>query len=148
VRVTTRVEGLRALEAALKELPKATGKNVARRALIKAAKPFDERWRSIASGFQDTGALVESGGVTPAKLSRRQSKLHRKASPIEVQAGPGPDPAAVQNEFGNNHQEAQPFVRPAWDATKGDMPEAVGRELAVEIAKSAARLARRRARGG
>ena len=37
---TMKIEGLQELEAALKELPKATGKNCIRRAIVQAAQPI------------------------------------------------------------------------------------------------------------
>ena len=51
-----RVEGLSALKDALAELPKATGANVLRRALLKAGKPIEDMATSLAP--RRTGALV------------------------------------------------------------------------------------------
>lgn len=42
----------------------------------------------------------------------------------------------------------QPFARPAWDATSGTALDLIGDELAVEIMKTAARQAKRRAKNG
>ena len=140
-----KVEGLRELERALKELPKATGKAVLRRTGIKALKPFDEAWRRLAPRL--TGALEESGGIG-TKLTTRQARLNRKRedkASVEVFAGPN-DPAAIQDEFGNVSQAPTPFVRPAWDATKDQVLENVKTELATEIDKAAKRLARKAAR--
>lgn len=43
---------------------------------------------------------------------------------------------------------AQPFVRPAWDATSGNALDLMGDALRAEIMKAAARQAKRRAKGG
>lgn len=43
---------------------------------------------------------------------------------------------------------AQPFIRPAWDATSGTALDLIGDELRAEIMKAAARQAKRRAKGG
>ena len=43
---------------------------------------------------------------------------------------------------------AQPFARPAWDATSGTALDLIGDELSAEIMKAAARQAKRRAKGG
>ena len=140
-----RVEGLKELDAALKQLPKATAKAVLRRVATKALKPFDEAWRRNAPRL--TGALEESGGIG-TKLTTRQARLNRKRNDkafVEVFAGPN-DPAAIQDEFGNTNQAAQPFVRPAWDATKNQALEIVKTELGGEIEKTAKRAARRAAR--
>lgn len=145
VKVTVRTSGLKELEQALGQLPKAVGKAVLRRVAKKALQPFDASWRSKAPRL--TGSLEESGGVG-TKLTRRQASLNRrrddKAS-IEMFAGAN-DPAAVPQEFGTVDQAAQPFMRPAWDETKGEALEIVERDLAGEIDKSARRLAKRNAR--
>lgn len=145
--VTIRVDGLRELEAALSELPKSTGKAVLRRTAIKALEPFDKAWRAKAPRL--TGALEESGGVG-TKLTKRQARLNRKRedkASVEVYAGPN-DPSAIQDEFGNEHQAAQPFARPAWDGTKEEALEIVKSELGTQIEKAAQRLARKNARKG
>jgi len=148
MKFTVKVEGLSDCEAALRELPKATGKNVLRRVARQALQPFDQRWRQLAP--KDTGALARSGGIG-TKLTRRQSRLQRaedkdgKAS-IVMFAGPGGDPAAVQQEFGNYDQAAQPFGRPAWEGTQGKALEIIQTSLWTEIKAAADRLARKAAR--
>lgn len=142
---TVKVEGLSGLEAALRELPTAAGKAVLRRAAVKALKPFDEAWRANAPRL--TGQLEESGGVG-TKLTRRQARLNRKREDkdsVEVFAGPN-NPAAVPQEFGTVDQRAQPFMRPAWDATKGEVLANVAEGLGAEIDKTAQRLARKAAK--
>lgn len=138
-----KVEGLKELEKALSELPKSTGKGVARRVLKKAAKPIAEAGQANAP-VGPTGNLKASYGVG-TKLSRRQSKLNKKESPVEVYAGPN-DPAAIQTEFGNEHQAPEPHLRPAWDGNKDAALESIKTDLWTEIQKSAARLAKKAAR--
>lgn len=147
-----KVEGLKELDRALSELPAATAKRLPRLALMKAGRILAEAGRAIAPKGP-TGNLKASYGVG-TKLTRRQRKLHKKKSEFEVFVGPN-DPAAVQTEFGNEHQAAEPHLRPAWDATQGQVLEAIKTELADGIAKSvaraerkAARLARKMATGG
>lgn len=148
--VRIKVEGLKELDAALGELPKAAAKATLRRIAVKALQPFDQAWRANAPHL--TGQLDESGGVG-TKLTRRQAALNRKRedkSFVEVFAGPD-NPAAVPQEFGTVTQRAQPFVRPAWDATKDAALETVKTGLGDEIQKTAQRIARkaaRRAAGG
>lgn len=133
-----RVEGLKDLEKALSQLTTATAKGVARRVLKMAAEPIAEAGRGNAP-LGPTGNLKASYGVG-TKLTRRQRKLHKKQSPVEVFAGPN-DPAAIQTEFGNDHQAAEPHLRPAWDATKEKALDIVGTELGGEIDKAAQRAA-------
>jgi HK97 gp10 family phage protein len=145
MKFTVKVEGLNGLDAALGELPQAAGKAVLRRIAKKALQPFDQAWREKAPHL--TGQLEESGGVG-TKLTRRQARINRKRddkSSIEMFAGPN-NPAAVPQEFGTVDQAAQPFVRPAWDATQGETLDIVKNELGGEIQKTAQRLARKAAR--
>jgi HK97 gp10 family phage protein len=141
-RNNVRVEGLRELERALAELPKATGKRVAREVLKEAAQPIADAGQANAPLL--TGGLKESYGVG-TKLTRRQRKLHKKQSPVEVFAGPN-NPAAVQTEFGNQHQAAEPHLRPAWDGNKTKALDIIKTRLWDKISAAAARLARKQAR--
>nr|WP_280923346.1 HK97-gp10 family putative phage morphogenesis protein [Rhizobium halophytocola] len=133
---------MRELEKALKELPKATAKNVVRKVLKAAAEPIAEAGRANAQVRE--GNLKASYGVG-TKLTRRQRKTSKKESPVEVYAGPN-DPAAIQTEFGNEHQAAEPHLRPAWDANKAKALQLISDGLALEIQKSTDRLARKAAR--
>lgn len=143
MKTTVKVEGLRDLERALGELPKSTGKNVLRRVGRAALASFDEAWRARAPHL--SGQLEESGGVG-SKLTRSQRQAHERQSSVEIFAGPGPQPQAVQQEFGNHQHPAQPFMRPAWDETKDQVLEHVKASLGDEIQKAAERLAKREAK--
>jgi len=134
--ITFKVEGLKELDAKLGELTQAAGKGVLRRVGRHALEPFDAAWRDLAPVL--TGGLKESGGIG-SKLTRRQRKANVRDSTVEVFAGPGPHAKAVQDEFGNSHQAAQPYVRPAWAATKDMALEIVKDDLATEIIKTSAR---------
>lgn len=139
-----KVEGLKAIDQALANIGKrATAKNIGRRALKKAAEPIDRDWR--AKVRVDTGDLRESGGIS-TKLTRRQRSKHKKIAPVEMYVGPGGNPQAITEEFGTNDQAPHPSLRPAWDANKHDLPEAIGKKLWSEIDKAAQRAARKTAR--
>lgn len=142
---TVKVEGLKDLERALKALPAANGKAVLRRTLKEAGEPVAKTARALVP--KDKGYLAESIDVS-TKLSRRQSRLHKKASPVEMFIGPGPDPAGHLDEFGTGpgHQ-AQPFLRPAWDQNKAKVLDTIANLTWVEIEKTANRLAKRAAKG-
>lgn len=137
------VKGLRELDQALGELSFSQAKGVLRRVGRRALEPFDAAWREKAP--REEGHLAESGGVG-SKLTRSQRRARERESTVEVFAGPGPDPAAVQQEFGNAHHPAQPFARPAWDETQGQALDIVASDLGEEIQKTAQRAARRAAR--
>jgi HK97 gp10 family phage protein len=147
VKVTVKVEGLRDLDAALSELPKiTTAKAVVRRVLKKAAEPLRALAEQTAPRL--TGALKISI-VIGTKLTRRQARMAKKEpkSLTEMFVGTS-NPAAVPQEFGTHDQKAQPFMRPAWQATKDQVLTNIGNELGPEIEKTAARLAKKAARGG
>lgn len=137
------VSGLADLERALGGLSVSAQKGVLRRIGCKALEPFDASWREKAPEL--SGKLKQSGGVG-SKLTRSQRQQHERQNAIEVFAGPGPDPEAVQQEFGNHQHPAQPFVRPAWDETQDAALEIVKADLGGEILKAAARQARKAAR--
>jgi HK97 gp10 family phage protein len=142
-RETFRVEGLKDLREALEEFPKATQVSVQRRALLKAGEPIETA--AEASAPVRRGKLQKS--ITKGtKLTRRQKKLHRKHSKVEVFVGAGGVPQAHLQEFGSIHGAPQPFMRPAWDAHKQEALDRYKRELGTEIQKTAERRARKAAR--
>lgn len=146
MRSTTRISGLRELESALANLPKATGKSVLRRVLRKAATPIEDSAEGNAPTL--TGGL-QSRIVTGTRLTRRQAQMVRKEgkSDVEIHVGTA-DPAGLQTEFGNVHQSAEPWLRPAWDENKDGALETIASDLGEEIDKAAKRLARKAARAG
>lgn len=135
-----KIEGLSDLDGALKELPKATSRNVLLRVLKKAGQPIANDGEARAP--KRTGKLAQSYTVG-TKLSRRQKKLHSKESDVEVFVGPTPHPKSVQTEFGNSHQAPDPHLRPAWDSNNRSALENITKDLAEEIEKARARLARK-----
>lgn len=144
--VTVEMEGLKELEKALYELPKATAKNTGRKALRAGAQPILDEY--VARVPRDSGDLAASAAIS-TKLSRRQGALHRKGSDrdhVEMFVGPGPDPAAVQQEFGNENHDAQPALIPAFENNKRKSLKIIGVELWKETKKAAERLARKQAR--
>jgi HK97 gp10 family phage protein len=150
--VRVRVDGLRELDAALADLPKATGKAVLRRTLLKAGKPIADAARGMAPDDPLTGGndLRSSIGVG-TKLTKRQAKLHRKMfkndkASAEAFAGAGKVAHAHLQEFGTVNHGPQPFMRPAWDANAGRALDIIKTDMWTEIEKAAQRLAKRLAR--
>lgn len=143
MKASFKIEGLAELDRAFGELKQTTAKGVLRRTGRQALEPFDAAWRSRAP--VEEGGLKESGGIG-SKLSRSQRKAHERESFVEVFAGPGPHPKAVQQEFGNRNHAPHPFVRPAWEQTRGEVLDRVKTGLAEELRKTAERAARKAAR--
>lgn len=139
-------EGARELEAALGKLPTATAKNVGRRVLKSRAKPIRDDAEARAPSL--SGRLRDDVKIG-TRLTRRQSGMRRRLGPHEIEIHIGvSDPAGVQTEFGNEHQAAEPWLRPAWDANKMGALEGVGSDMWSEISKAAKRLARKSAKAG
>jgi HK97 gp10 family phage protein len=135
-----RIEGLKDLDDALAELPRATARNVLVRTLKDAGQPVADDAAARAPVLR--GGLRESY-TAGQKLSRRQKKMHRKESDVEVFIGPTAHPKSVQTEFGNRHQAPQPHLRPAWDSGVSGVLARVRDALALQIEKARARIARK-----
>lgn len=141
----TGVFGGKELEAALKQLPNATGKGVLRRAIKKASEPTVVAAEALAPRGP-TGNLKASITVN-TKLKKSQ----RTGRPEGVELFIGAETPKGQHahllEFGTVKMPAQPFMRPAWDATKKKVLEAIETEIWKALAKSARTLARKAERG-
>jgi HK97 gp10 family phage protein len=133
-----KIEGLAELDEALKELPKATSRNVLLRTLKEQGKLIADAGESLAP--RRTGWLAESYQVS-TKLTRRQKTA--KGSDVEVYVGPGASSRSIVTEFGSAHQAAHPHLRPAWDSNKKRVLNGIRDSLAKEIEKARARLARK-----
>lgn len=145
-KTTVKIEGLRDLDRALGQLPKATAKAAMRKVLREAAEPMARTMRQLAP--RDEWHLYESIDVS-TKLNRRQRGLHKQEpSPAFAEMFVGTNnPAGVQQEFGNDRHPAQPFMRPAWDGEKMNVLDGISVRLWGEIEKAAQRLARKAAKG-
>ena len=148
---TVKLTGFKDLEKELDRFSKATGKGVLRRALKKSALPMAGLMQDMAPrGDAATDNLAESISVG-TKLSKRQAGQHKKMfrddrAAVEMFVGPGPDPAAWNQEFGNVNHGPQPFVRPAWDQDRMDLLDRLANEMWSELYKSIARAERKAAR--
>lgn len=146
--VVVKVEGLREVEAALRELPKSTGKNVLRRVLMKRGKVIADHARMLAR--EDEGDLKKSLKAGP-KLSRRQAAQHRSTETkhsAEIFVGAGALVQAITEEFGTENQAPHPFLRPAWDSGRNALLEGIKDDLWAEIKVAAERRARKLSKQG
>lgn len=147
-----KLTGFSELDKEIERLSKSMGKGVLRRGLIKSAQPMADIARSLAPRGTDTSQRVADTIAVSPKLSKRQAKLHRKMfrddrASVEVFVGPGPDPAAWNQEFGNVNHGPQPFMRPAWDQDQKAMLDRLSAELWAELEKTIKRAEARAARG-
>ena len=148
MKTTMRIDGLRELDAALGELPKASAKGVLRRVGIKALQPMAEAARGMAPDDPQTqSADLKASIIVGTKLNKRQASMARKDEGkafVTVYMGTA-DPAGVPQEFGTVNHGPQPFMRPAFDQHAEGTIRIVASELGDEITKTAARVAKRAA---
>lgn len=160
--------GFKELEAALKELPRATAKSVVRKTLQKAAAPMVEAARAaapvrsgiLASGLASSGkakggnagqrafgaALRAGQDISGARQAARSANRDASGS-VELFIGPDQsDGQGLLQEFGTATNPAQPFLRPAWDGNKDKALEIITADLRANIFKAVARLARKQAK--
>jgi HK97 gp10 family phage protein len=143
IKLSVKVEGLSELNEGILELPKATGTNVLKRALLKGADPISSSAKRAAPRL--SGRLEQS--ITPSiKLSRRQRSLYPKEARVEIYVGAGALVQAITQEFGTINNKPQPFMRPAWNENKHRTLEIIREELANELEKARQRIARKTAR--
>jgi|GEM_PF-625389 HK97 gp10 family phage protein len=168
-KTTVKIEGLAELEKALLEMSTATARNVMRRALTKAAEPIAEEARRLAPfragnlkkgirvwtkavnnvGKAEFRSVLRDGGsteeaVAAMRAARREARAAgSKAPTVEVWVAPTNVPQATLQEFGTVNNDAQPFMRPAWDKHRDGTFEAIKTEMKTEISKAAARAARK-----
>lgn len=148
--VPVKVEGFREMEAALAEFTRGTGKNVLKRAALKAIQPMADDMAGRAPIQKGGDRDLQKSIQATDKLNKRQRKLNRQPSTVEVYAGPtadagdlAPPPQGIQQEFGNENHGPQPFVRPTWDLGHGALLDRSAEELGAEIEKSRQRAARK-----
>lgn len=162
-------EGGKALEKALRAIGKqATARSVAERALLIGAEPIAQKARELAP--VDKGNLRESikvakkanygrgrkgrsrgdtvyafVGIDGDVLPPRDSKTRRnKRTTRFLQSGGGVAAYSIFKEYGTSSMPAEPFMRPAFEMTKQAAVDAIAPALWDEIAKAAARAAKRK----
>jgi len=153
MRTTLKVEGLRELEKALAELPKATAKNVVRKVLKEAAEPMVNAAQSNAPKLSGKLKADIKASTKLAKSQKPKATYiagigyrSQGKSTVEMYVGPGQLPQAHLNEFGSRNNTAAPFMRPAFDAEAGGALDHIKSRMGEEIEKSAKRLAAKIAR--
>lgn len=136
------LHGFSQLDATLLALGNAAqAKRLARVALRKAGKPILDAYKA--------GTTVKSGQLVGSetmgtRLNKRQRRMTPKPGRDEVDLHIGTsDPAGIQEEFGNRHQEPHASLRPAWDQHGGlTAVGVIGRELGPAIERAAKRARR------
>lgn len=144
--------GGKELMEALEELKPSLRKPVMRRSAQKALVPFLDAVKGMAPVAEvEGGALRDSyviGG--PSKLTgREKGRARNEMGKVDAVAYAGTsNPAGKLQEFGTRYQLAQPHARPAWVATREKVLKSFADEMWEDIARTAARAARRAAKSG
>lgn len=136
--------GMKELDRALGQLPKAVARRAALKALREAGEPTAKVARALAP--VEEGNLRESIDVLAA-LAPSQRGDKGAVAPVEMHIGPGQHPQAITQEFGTWFHRAQPFMRPAWEITKMQVLDRIGALLGIEIDKAARREAKKASKG-
>ena len=134
-RSSSQLEGFREASRQLNEMSKATARNTGKRALNVPAVILRDEMKVRVS--KRTGATEESIALTKEKARKGRPQVGVVAADI----------ASVQLEFGNQHQAAEPFGRPAEAAKRDEMLTSFGEALKAEVDKTVIRAAKKAARG-
>ena len=150
MKASVRVDGLREMEAALAEFTRGTSRNILKRTALKAIEPMADEMARRAPVQKGGDHDLQKSIQATDKLNKRQKKLNRQPSTVEVYAGPtadpgdlAPPPQGMQQEFGNEHHGPQPFARPTWDGGNRALLDRTAEGLGAEIEKSRQRAARK-----
>lgn len=171
MKTSVKIEGLKELDAAMGELGKSAARGVLRRTLVKAAEPM--RAAAERNAPKDTGALAGSiivtskidnragkkeygavmaagGSKSAAVQALRDARRAKGIGESFAEAFLGPAKAgkrgsikAMVQEFGSSKQDAQPYMRPAFDAEVNTVLGNIKGELTTEIDKAVARARKR-----
>jgi HK97 gp10 family phage protein len=155
---TVRISGAKEMEALLLKLPDYLAKQVVTAALKKAAEPILEEARSLAPVGQESKGRVRlrqtRKGVTISnygklKLNLRISDISKyRPHDATVAVTIGKAFWGMFLEFGTRHQNAQPFMRPAFESKKMIALNRLGTFLGEGIEKAAQKLAGPLAKSG
>lgn len=141
----TSIQGFAELERQLTEnLPKATQRNVLKKAATQAMDPVRDHAESLAP--VRTGKLKASVRIEAGRSFFR-GKRSGGALLVQVVSGGGDAFYSRFIEHGTVKMAAQPFMRPAFDGSKGEVISRLKVSLSAEIHKAVGRRARKLAKG-
>jgi HK97 gp10 family phage protein len=155
MRGETTFSGNAELQANLRSLGKATGRNTLKRVGTKMLEPMRDRAKAAAR--RRSGDLERSIKIG-TKLARSQAGGSRNRAvagggfrataknSVDLHMGPGQNPQAITEEFGKFNQAPHPFMRPAFDAEANAAVLRAGEMLWAEVSKSVAKRARKLAK--
>lgn len=141
------VKGLRDVDRALSELPKATAKRTLLKVGTEALEPMRAEAQSLAP--RDTGDLQISVAISQHR-TRRVKRSRGPKRGVELAMGPSAGTGvlnyATHVEFGTTRTAPQPYMRPAFNSNAEEVITTIGDKLFEEVTKATARYARRQAK--
>ena len=143
MKLKVEVLGLKELDKALTQFTPTKRRAIGRVALDNAGEITAKAARALAP--VDEGHLRESITVSGV-LSRSQRKAHKRQAEQERFVGPGSHPQAHLREFGSDGNAPQPYLRPAWAATRNQVLDRISDELWIGIEKAVQQTAKRASR--
>lgn len=152
IQIEVKIEGMKEVENALNQLPKAAGKSALRTALRKAAKPIAPAAKAYAP--VRSGKLKDSIKIMTTVKKSQQGEVKDPKLPHVFVGSTAPHAHLV--EFGHaivrNGEivgQASPhaFLRPAWDENKNTVLENFKKIIWTELVRQARRLAKKSASG-
>lgn len=130
-----RLEGTAEIARKLKAMGAALQRETLVPIISEELEPMADQMRALAA--RGSGEMADSVTVG-TELSPAQAASNEPIADVEVYAGPGPLPQAIQEEFGNYRQGPRPFIRPAFDAQVNGAMRNVG-ERGVDAILDAAK---------
>lgn len=148
--VTVKFHGGRELEASIRSLKddmdvsKTTVRNAMQRGLVEAGQHTADAASSMAPDDPSSPPPdLHTSIAVGTKLTPHQSRQHKKAGKAFAEAFIGVTGAANVYahlvEFGTADTSPQPFMRPAWEATKDAVLNSIGAFVGKQLDKAAAR---------
>jgi len=143
MKVSVRVAGWAKVTSNIEELERRITRGVMREALTKSGRIMAAKARAVAP--VDTGTLKRSLKIA-VKTSRKKGVVVARigASGKEVRNAAGDDlhPARYLHlvEYGTRHSPPQPFMRQAFESTKGEVSAKYHAELVDAIPRIAAKI--------
>lgn len=133
MKMKVRIEGTDKIARNLRAMGKALTRKTLKPIMREHLQPIADDMRANAA--RGTGELADSIRVSDRLSKAQRAKLERIA-PVEMYVGPGPLPQAIQVEFGNSHQPAEPFIRPAFDMGADAAMEGIAKDGVAAILKA------------
>lgn len=149
--MSVKLEGFRELDKALSELPKATGRNVLKKAAHEGAAVFQKEAEHLAPDDPVTSGRDLHSTITVENV-RAKPKFSRGKFRGQAKNWWGVTISPTRywgrfQEFGTFKMSPQPFMTPAFDGKVREVIIVIGDSLKTHIAKATARLAKKRAKG-